>query len=79
MKAKKAKHEILRRAVAHLDEVTLDRVWQAALRGDMDIVERILAEHVSGLADIAGSDRPATWRDSSSWLFGRSSFDRKAQ
>jgi len=65
--------EALRRAAAHLDEGTLDRVWQAALRGDIDIVEKHLGPYLAG----AGPQKEDTWRTSSSWLFGRESFNRR--
>lgn len=73
-KGTKARQDVIRRAAAHLDQVTLDRVWAAALRGDMDLVEKTLAPYVS-------SPAPTTtrWRDSSSWLFGRSAFNRNSR
>lgn len=69
----KARLDALRRAAAHLDEVTLDRAWEAALRGDMEIVDEIIRPylHLNGSATTTG------WRDSSSWLFGRPAFKRK--
>ena len=59
--------KVLTRQVSRMDGATLDRLWESALRGDMDLAEKILAEHkVSG----AESTTPQ-WSETSSWLFGR--------
>ena len=72
-KGTRARQDAIRRAAAHLDPLTLDRIWNAALRGDMDIVEEALAPYVSH----EGSGTTTSWRESSSWLFGRKPFERK--
>ena len=71
-RGKKARLEILSRAAAHLDAVTLDRCWEAALRGDMERVDQILHPFISDGKRV----KTASWRDSSSWLFDREAFER---
>jgi hypothetical protein len=65
--------DLLKRAAAHLDSVTLDRVWQAALRGDMEVVHEALEPY---LKDREVSSSATSWRESSSWLFDRPAYDR---
>ena len=63
---------LISRQVSRMDGATLDRLWEAALRGDMVLAENILADHrVSG----ADSKTPQ-WSETSSWLFGRISKKR---
>ena len=63
---------VLSRTVSRMDGATLDRLWEAALRGDMLLAEQILADHrISGDTQ----DTPQ-WSETSSWLFGRISKKR---
>ena len=71
-RGKKARLEVLSRAAAQLDAVTLDRCWEAALRGDMDRVDQILSPYTSN----GKLEKTVGWRDSSSWLFDREAFTR---
>jgi len=62
----------LSRTVSRMDGGTLDRLWEAALRGDMVLAEQILADHRVS-EDIPGTPQ---WSETSSWLFGRVSRKR---
>jgi hypothetical protein len=63
---------VLSRTVSRLDAATLDRIWLAALRGDMDLVEQVLADHkVSGQDSVTPQ-----WSETNSWAFGRVSKKR---
>lgn len=62
----------LRRSVSRLDDITLDRAWESALRGDMEATDAILKK--VGVQDLA--DDSISWKDSSYFLFGRKPFKR---
>jgi hypothetical protein len=74
-RGRKARCERIKRAAAHLDNVSLDRAWEAALRGDLEAVY----ERLDPYMDRNGSTRTTSWRESSSWLFGRKTFKRSGR
>ena len=64
--------ERLRRSASRLDDVTLDRAWKSALRGDMDAVDSIFDR----VAVHQAVDDTISWKDGSHFLFGRKPFKR---
>jgi hypothetical protein len=71
MTSKADRKRALKRAAAHLDDVELEEAFNAALRGDMEQVERRLSRVTT---ENRVSDRTLSWKESSSWLFGRTPF-----
>ena len=69
---KLTRKERTRRSASRLDDVTLDRAWEAALRGDLDVAEKIL----SAASPTEILDDTISWRDSSYFLFGRKPYKR---
>ena len=72
-RGKKARLDALRRAAALLDAVTLDRVFECALRGDLTTVYHELGPYLNGNNS---ETKTVGWRQSSSWLFDREAYDR---
>ena len=71
-RAPEGKLTVLSRTVSRMDGATLDRLWEASLRGDMELAEQILAEHkVSGEESVTPQ-----WSETNSWAFGRVSKKR---
>ncbi len=63
---------VLSRVVSRMDGATLDRLWEAALRGDMALAEQILDDHK--VSD--NENKTPQWSETNSWAFGRVSKKR---